>query len=68
MGSIKSISLKNDDLIVILYDLSIIGTEIVKMKKEGKKKNCTLRFLLFRSEFFENIKKKRINHKSQLNI
>lgn len=38
MVSIKSISLKNDDLIVILYDLSIIGTEIVKMKKEGKKK------------------------------
>ena len=37
MGSIKSISLKNDDLIVILYDLSIIGTEIVKMKKERKK-------------------------------
>lgn len=35
--SIKSISLKNDDLIVILYDLSIIGTEIVKMKKERKK-------------------------------
>jgi len=37
MVSIKSISLKNDDLIVILYDLSIIGTEIVKMKKERKK-------------------------------
>ena len=37
--SIKSISLKNDDLIVILYDLSIIGTEIVKMKKERKKLN-----------------------------
>ena len=39
MVSIKSISLKNDDLIVILYDLSIIGTEIVKMKKERKKLN-----------------------------
>ncbi|GAH58807.1 unnamed protein product [marine sediment metagenome] len=37
MVSTKSISLKNDDLIVILYDLSIIGTEIVKMKKERKK-------------------------------
>jgi len=39
MGSIKFISLKNDDLIVILYDLSITGTEIVKMKKERKKLN-----------------------------
>ncbi|GAH38560.1 unnamed protein product, partial [marine sediment metagenome] len=37
IGHIKLISLKNDDLIVILYDLSIIGTEIVKMKKERKK-------------------------------